>query len=143
LRRGEFLGCYRKIHTNERVLTPGLETPTFRAGEVRFGINICNDANYSETALKTARAGAQILFYPLNNFLPRAVADEWRPKSPVNLVNRAMETRCWVVSSDVVGEANGWLSYGCTKIVSPRGEIISQAPEGETAVVMAELPLPQ
>ena len=143
LRDGELLGCYRKIHTNERVLTPGVETPTFSTGDVRFGINICNDANYPETALRTARGGVQVLFYPLNNFLPRAVADEWQPKSSVNLVNRGVETGCWVVSSDVVGEADGWLSHGCTMIVSPRGETINRAPEGETATVMAELPFLQ
>jgi 5-aminopentanamidase len=139
VRDGELLGCYRKIHTNERALTPGVETPTFVTGDVRFGINICNDANYPETALRTTQGGVQVLFYPLNNFLRRAVADEWRPKSPVNLVNRAMETGCWVVSSDVIGDADGWLSHGCTMIVSPRGEVINRAPEGETTTVMAEL----
>jgi 5-aminopentanamidase len=143
VRDGKLLGCYRKIHTNERALMPGVETPTFVVGDVRFGINICNDANYPETALRTAQGGAQVLFYPLNNFLPRVVADEWRPKSPINLINRAEETGCWVVSGDVVGEADGWFSHGCTMIVSPRGEVINKAPEGEAAFVMAELPFLQ
>lgn len=140
IRAGELIGCYRKIHANEKALSPGTDVPIFEPGGMRFGINICNDANYPELALQTAEAGAQILFYPLNNFLPRAVAETWRPKSPENLVARARETGCWVVSSDVVGEANGWLSYGCTLIVSPQGEIVGRAPESVANIVIADLP---
>ncbi len=139
VRSGELLGCYRKIHTNERALSPGTELPIFVAAGTRFGVNICNDANHPELALRTARAGAQILLYPLNNFLPRAVAETWRPKSPANLAARALETGCWTVSSDVVGEANDWLGYGCTVIVSPQGEIVARVPEGEAGVVIAAI----
>ena len=140
IRAGELIGCYRKTHANEKALSPGTDVPIFEVGEMRFGINICNDANYPELALQTAAAGAQTLFYPLNNFLPRAIAETWRPKSPDNLVARALETGCWVVSSDVVGEANDWFSYGCTLIVSPQGEIVARAPESVANVVIADLP---
>lgn len=140
IRAGELIGCYRKIHANEKALSPGTDVPTFEVNEIRFGINICNDANYPALALRTAEAGAQVLFYPLNNFLPRAIAETWRPKSPENLVARARETGCWVVSSDVVGEANNWLSYGCSLIVSPQGEIVARAPESVANVVIADLP---
>ncbi len=140
MRSGALIGCYRKIHANEKALSPGTDVPIFEASGMRFGINICNDANYPELALQTAAVGAKILFYPLNNFLPRAIAETWRPKSFENLVARARETGCWVISSDVVGEANDWLSYGCTMIVSPQGEIVAHAPEFVTSVVIADLP---
>jgi hypothetical protein len=48
--RGRVTGVYRKIHPaiRQSVYKSGSETPVFRAGELTFGIVICNDSNYPE-----------------------------------------------------------------------------------------------
>ena len=81
----------------------------FELDGLRFGINICNDANFAVPALRLSGQGAELLCYPLNNLLLPATADKWRGKSVENLRQRALDTGCWVVSSDVVGEHAGKL----------------------------------
>ena len=107
-------------------------TPSFEVSDWRvLGINICNDANYSNAALNISRQrGARLLCYPLNNMLSPATANRWRHRSVANLQQRAIETGCWVVSSDVVGTHRDKMSYGCTCIVRPDGVVVQRAIEG-------------
>ncbi len=101
------------------------------------------DSRYPEIlrgyANQLAKQGAKILFYPLNNFLPKNIADKWRLKSPDNLQKRAQENGCWVVSSDVVGSERERMSYGCTQIVSPLGKVVAFVPELKQGFVCASL----
>src|ERR1017187_10024819 len=85
------------------------------------------------------RAGRLCFCYPLNNVLPPATAQRWRERSIGNLLSRARETGCWVVSSDVVGVCGGQVSFGCTAIVSPAGEIRARVPEGRTGRILLDL----
>jgi 5-aminopentanamidase len=77
--------------------------------------------------------------YPLNNILPVTIADQWREKSPANLKARALETGCWVVSSDVTGAYGDRMSHGCTQIVAPDGRVVASVPEGETGFITHEI----
>jgi 5-aminopentanamidase len=138
--RERVLGCYRKIHTNERHLKPGFDLPVFDVNATRFAVSICNDANFPELALRGAQLGAQLLLYPLNNILSVAIADQWREKSPANLKARAVETGCWVISSDVTGAYGDRVSHGCTQVVAPDGRVIAVVPEGETGFITHEIP---
>jgi 5-aminopentanamidase len=138
--RGRMLGCYRKVHTNERHLKPGSELPIFEVNAAKFAVNICNDANFPELALRGARFGAQLLLYPLNNVLPVAIADQWREKSSANLKARAIQTGCWVISSDVTGAYGDCVSHGCTQVVAPDGRVIAAVPEGQTGFITHEIP---
>lgn len=132
LRGGALLGRYRKHHPNERAFAAGHDVPVWSAGDgLSFGVNICNDANFPQTAQRVADAGARVLCYPLNNMLPPDVAERWRERSPENLRLRALQTGCWVVSSDVVGRSGPLYSHGCTRIVGPDGETVAAVPEGE------------
>ncbi len=136
--QGKLLGCYRKTYPNGKYFLAGESYPVFIRGTT-FGINICNDANYPYAANQLAKQGAKILFYPLNNFLPKNIADKWRLKSPDNLQKRAQENGCWVVSSDVVGSERERMSYGCTQIVSPLGKVVAFVPELKQGFVCASL----
>jgi 5-aminopentanamidase len=137
--RGRVLGCYRKIHTNERHLKPGSELRVFERDDARFAVNICNDANFPELAARGQELGAQILLYPLNNILPMTIADQWREKSPANLKARALETGCWVISSDITGAYGDRKSHGCTQIVAPDGRVVAAATEGEIGFITHEI----
>jgi predicted amidohydrolase len=141
MREGRLLGIYAKTHPNEPGFDTGSAYPVFTTHNWPFGINICNDANFPDAALSISRQGARLLCYPLNNMLLPKNATKWRSRSVSNLQARAVETGCWVVSSDVVGPHGNQMSYGCTCIVSPNGDVVTRAPEEAEAAVLFDLSL--
>jgi 5-aminopentanamidase len=136
---GQLLGKYRKTHPNEGCFVAGLEYPVFAVTGQVFGINICFDANFPEAAQHIASQGAKLIVYPLNNALPVNIADRWREKSPENLRLRAVETGCYVVSSDVCGVTENQISYGCTQIFSPDGQILAAVSEMSEGVAVWDI----
>jgi predicted amidohydrolase len=141
LRAGQVTGVYAKVHPNENGVQAGDEMPVFAVDGSRFAVNICNDANDPALAHWARRGGASVLCYPLNNVLPPATAEQWRQRSLGNLIARARETGCWVISADVAGPCGSQVSLGCTAMVSPAGEIKARVPEGETGQVLLDLSL--
>lgn len=141
IRQGELLGKYRKVHLFEENFKSGEEYPIFTVSGITFGINICYDARFTEGAAELAAQGAKVIFYPLNNKLPITKAEAYRDKHIPNLIARAKESGCWVVSSDVVHKSDSHLGYGCTAIVSPEGEVVARAAELESNVLSAEVVL--
>lgn len=138
IENGQLIGKYHKAHLNEEKYTAGKAYPVFIKKGVRYGINICNDANFPASAAELKNRGAEIIFYPLNNQLPIKVASEWKEKSRENLINRARENNCWVVSSDVVCEDETEISYGCSLIVDPTGAILKNAAELQEELIFIE-----
>lgn len=139
IRQGRLLGRYAKAHPNEAAFEAGTDFPLFVTDGWPFGINICNDANFPDTALRVSRQGAKLLCYPLNNMLGPATAERWRERGLVNLKQRAVETGCWVASSDVVGRNGDLISYGLTCIVRADGEVVARVPEREEGVALFDL----
>jgi 5-aminopentanamidase len=137
---GSVIGRYAKAYPNEPGVLAGAHFPTFERSMIRYGINICNDANYRDAAWRVADQCASLILYPLNNMLPRRTAARWREKSVTNLVARAQETGCWVASADVIGQADDLLSYGCTLIVRPDGEIVGRVSEGLEGATVFDVP---
>lgn len=137
---GALRGVYAKTHPNEPGFDAGAGYPVFDLGGWRYGINICNDANFPEAARAIGEQGAGLLCYPLNNMLRPAVAEAWRSRSLDNLQARARETGCWVASADVVGAHEGRTAHGCTCIVSPGGEVVARVAEGAEGVAVFDLP---
>ncbi|MFZ6654616.1 carbon-nitrogen hydrolase family protein [Undibacterium sp. TJN19] len=139
IRQGEILGVYSKSHPNEAAFTAGLDFPVFEVRNWRFGINICNDANFAAPARRLGEQGASLLCYPLNNMLLPATADKWRQKSLENLQQRAIDTGCWVISADVVGQHGEQIAHGCTCLFSPDGQVRLRVAEGQEGVVVADI----
>lgn len=140
IRRGKLLGTYAKQYPNERGVVAGTASPVFDRAGFSFGINICNDANYPECAMILRQQGAGLMCYPLNNMLAPATAEKWRSKSLDNLRQRAIDTGCWVASSDVVGRHEDKISHGCTCIVAPDGSIVARVAEGKAGVIVFDIP---
>ncbi|GAA0338189.1 hypothetical protein GCM10009087_55840 [Sphingomonas oligophenolica] len=140
VQRGRIIGGYSKAHPNEERIAPGNAFPIFECAPRRFGINICNDANHPHAAQAVADAGAALICFPLNNLLPPDVAERWRERHIANLVARARQTGCWILSADAAGEQGGLVGYGCTALVSPDGDVVAQAREGIDDVVVHDLP---
>ncbi len=141
IKKGTLIGRYRKTHPNERIFHAGSDYPIFTLEGFSFGINICHDANYPDAAQQVAQAGAQAISYPLNNHLPAKVAEKWRKKHLENLVNRAKDTKCWIISSDVFAKEEASLAYGCTAVVNPAGHVISQVAELTEGVISCSISL--
>ncbi|MDY7526303.1 carbon-nitrogen hydrolase family protein [Sphingomonas sp. 10B4] len=140
IEEGQIAGRYAKVHPNEPGVTAGSDFPTFVRSAIRYGINICNDANHADPAEQIARQGAELILYPLNNMLPPVTAERWREKSLANLVDRAQQTGCWIASSDVTGASEGLLSYGCTAIVAPDGHVVARVPELSGGAAVYDVP---
>jgi predicted amidohydrolase len=139
IRCGKILGIYAKSHPNEAGFKAGEDFPVFDLLGWRYGINICNDANFPEAALKISSRGANLVCYPLNNMLSLPVANKWRSKSIENLQARAIDTACWVISSDVVGAYKDKISYGCTSVVRPDGSVVMSVPEGMEGAALYDI----
>jgi predicted amidohydrolase len=138
---GAVVGRYAKAHPNEPGVSAGRDCPVFERAGLRYGINICADANHPATAQRLADAGAALICYPLNNMLPVANADRWRERSVANLQARARQTGCWVAAADVTGAGDGVVSHGCTMIVAPDGGVMVRVEEGREGVAMFDVPL--
>jgi 5-aminopentanamidase len=139
IERGRVLGLYRKQHLIESAFSPGRESPVFERSGVRYGVNICYDANFPEAAIALAAGGAKAIFYPLNNNLPHATAQKWRSRHVEILSARARECSAWVISADVVERSATTTGYGCTAIVGPGGQVVERCPELTTGRIRAVL----
>jgi predicted amidohydrolase len=139
IQNGKLLGKYRKVHLFEENFKSGEEYPVFTVSGITFGINICYDARFTEGAAELAAQGAKVIFYPLNNRLPTEKAVKYRDKHTPNLIDRAKEAGCWVVSSDVVHESEDYMGYGCTAIVSPEGRVVDEVTQLQTGLIVIAL----
>lgn len=135
IRQGQLLGKYQKVHLFETNFQPGVDQPVFTVDELTFGVNICYDARFADGADELARKGAQAIFYILNNRLSREKANAYRDRHIPNLAQRAIETGCVVVSSDVIAQDKATLGYGCSAIVDAQGAVIRRVPELSTGMV--------
>lgn len=128
VRHGRLLGCYRKMNlvSGERVFSVGNGYPVFEVDGVVFGINICNDLNFPESAKAVVDQKAKLLICPCNNMMGRANAERWEHRHNEIRSKRAVETNMWLISSDVTGTFGRRLAYGPTAIIAPDGSVLSQ-----------------
>jgi 5-aminopentanamidase len=127
--RGKVVGLYRKIHPaiRQSVYAAGSQTPVFRAGELTFGVVICNDSNYPELARLMTAQGATALFVPTNNSLPNERACPKLNAAARNAdITLAVENRIWVIRADVAGRDERLACYGASEIVNPGGNVVRQ-----------------
>jgi len=139
IRQGKILGIYRKVHLFEHNFHPGKSYPIFTVDGLSFGINICYDARFSEGAIQLSKQGAKVIFYPLNNRLPIEKAVSYHDKHVPNLVERAKESGCWVISSDVIAQDSTHTGFGYTTITTPQGKTIDYVPELSGGMIVTEI----
>ncbi|MFZ3008078.1 MAG: carbon-nitrogen hydrolase family protein [Phenylobacterium sp.] len=142
LRDGKLVGRYRKTHLlpGEACFTPGTAAPAFEAGGVRFGINICYDTNFADTARAVAATGAALLVCPANNMMARPTAEHWRDRHNPARADRCRETGLWLISADVTGEREGRIAWGPTAVLNPQGEVVAQLPLDQPGLLVFEVP---
>ena len=143
VKQGKLLGRYRKsnLTPGESVFEPGDDYPLFQVDGLRFGINICFDLNFPETAKAVADQGADLLVCPCNNMMGLKAAETWKFKHNEIRAQRTIETGLWLISSDVTGEQNGRVSYGPTAVINPAGVVVAQVPLMEAGFVYQDIPI--
>lgn len=131
---GQFLGVFGKDHP---VVFAGETSPTRGTYPVydtplgRIGTIICYDLDFTDTARRITRNGAQLILVPSHDWPQIAT------KHYTHLVFRAVENRVSLVKSDNSGNDS--------VIIDPYGRIIASAitPGGDRngQIVMADVPL--
>jgi predicted amidohydrolase len=141
VRGGRVVGRYRKTHLTggESVFTAGDDYPIFQCNGLRFGINICYDAQFAPAAAAVAAGGAQVLLLPAQNMMGREKAFRWQSRHNEIRAQRVRETGLWLVSADVTGERDDRLALGPTCVLDPSGQVVAQVPTGSVGMVAADI----
>ncbi len=129
---------YRKVHLFNREkewFDPGDSPfPVLDLAGARVGIMICWDWRFPEAARTLALAGAQVIAHPSNLVLPHCQAA---------MVTRALENRVFVATVNRIGRetrAGSDLTFtGGSRIVSPDGLVLSDAPARSASVDVIEI----
>ena len=133
------IGIYRKIHLfNEETVhfTPGSEGFfTFDLKGVKIGVLVCFDHMFPEAARSLALQGVQIVCHPSNLVLPEYGQLTSRVRSLENRMYWILANR-W--GTEKVGEKS--LTFtGCSQVVNPRGQILSQAEAAADDISVVEI----
>ncbi len=141
IEEGQLIGSYRKIHLlpGERIFRPGTSCPVFQAGGLKFGINICFDTQFPETAAAVAAQGARLIVCPANNMMRRDNAEKWKHRHNEIRACRAKETGLWLISSDVTGIRGDSVAFGPTCVINPDGCVVAQVPLMEVGMAVAKI----
>ncbi|KAI9168293.1 Omega-amidase nit3 [Blastocladiella emersonii ATCC 22665] len=141
---GTLLDVHRKVHLfdidvpgkitfqESKVLSPGDKITVVPTPYGRLGVGICYDIRFPELALAMARAGqADVLVYP-GAFNMTTGPLHWELLARA----RAVDNQVYVaVCSPARDEAAGYVAWGHSAIVDPRGQVVAAADEKEGVVV--------
>lgn len=140
--RGRLVGAYRKTHLvpGEALFHKGSDYPVLELRGLRYGINICYDAQFAEAAASVAAQGARLLLLAAQNMMRRQAAERWKDLHNSIRRERVRETGMWLASADVTGERGAdRVGYGPTCVINPDLEIVARVPLMETGMAVAEI----
>jgi predicted amidohydrolase len=128
---------YRKIHLYDSfgfresdTLAAGPTAPvTTRIGDFRAGLMTCYDLRFPELARALAADGMDVLVIPSAWVAGPGKVMQWQTL----LRARAIENVCWVVAAAQPGPRYS----GHSMVVSPTGEVVVEAGDGEEVLAVA------
>jgi len=133
---GALVAVYRKIHlfdvkapdreyVESRIVAPGREVVTAKAGAATLGLSVCYDLRFPELYRLLALRGAEVLAVPAA-FTLQTGKDHWE----LLLRARAVENQAYVVAPAQWGQkADGRWTYGRSMIVDPWGTVLATCPD--------------
>lgn len=146
---GDIQARYDKIHlcdahlpTGEEykesaLYTPGTKAVVTKVNDITLGMTICRDLRFGRMFRALGRNGAQVITMPAA-WLEGTGRLHWE----VLLRARAIESGCYIVAPDQVGEhAGGRRTYGHSMIVNPWGEIVARSDIDGEDVLVADIDL--
>jgi predicted amidohydrolase len=129
---GVLVATYRKIHLfgfqgGETVLmSAGDELVVVDTPLGATGLATCYDLRFPELFRALVAGGANSVI--ISSGWPRTRIHHW----DVLTQARAIEDQAWVLACNEVGEQPGVVLGGHSRVISPQGEVVAQAEEGET-----------
>ena len=131
---GEHLCTYRKLHLFAResnwFTRGGKEPPVFKFQDNRYGIMICYDWAFPETARILALKDAQVILHPSNLILTFCQNA---------MVTRSLENGVFTATANRIGYERGLAFTGRSQITGTRGEIIARASQSKTELAWADI----
>ncbi|KAJ3352052.1 Carbon-nitrogen hydrolase [Allomyces javanicus] len=140
---GTLLDIHRKAHLfdidvpgkitfkESLVLSPGPKITTVPTPLGTLGIAICYDIRFPELSLAMSRAGADVLIFP-GAFNMTTGPLHWELLARA----RAVDNQCYVaLCSPARDEGAGYVAYGHSMVVDPRGTVVVDAGASEGTVV--------
>lgn len=133
------LQVYRKTHLPvlgvDRYVLRGSALLPFAADGYRLGTLVCYDLRFPEAARLLMLKGAEVLALPTN-------WPEGAETSPDFITRaRAWENRVWLLAANRIGVERGNRFLGRSQIVSPAGQVVSEAGPEEEALLLHNLDL--
>ncbi|MGW7412565.1 nitrilase-related carbon-nitrogen hydrolase [Streptomyces sp. NPDC054863] len=150
---GALLHAHRKLYLpnylaweERKHVSPGqsLKAYDLPGGRGRAATLICNDAWQPVLPWIAVQDGAEVVVVPANSAAsldPEAMDTGLYWDSLLSYTARMLQ--CWVVFVNRVGSENGASFWGGSRVVDPRGMVVAQAPKWETALVTADLSVPE
>jgi len=132
---------YRKLHlapNEESAYSQGNELPTYRYGDMTFGIQLCYDTHFPEVTTILTLKGMEILFLPYAS--PRETPKEKRDRWLRYLSARAYDNSIFVVACNQVGCSGKGVTFpGVALILDPKGRIMAEACGDVETIAIADL----
>ena len=131
LNEPEFYDKTHLFRKEREIFQAGNRLRTFKVGNITVGVFICYEVGFPEIARTLALQGSEIFVVPFAFASERATIYELATRS------RALENGTFLVSACQTGK--GFFNfYGHSRIVSPTGEVLSDAGNAE-GVIMTEI----
>jgi predicted amidohydrolase len=114
---------------------PGEDIPVFETPLGRIGIEICYDNSFPEVSRTLTLKGAELIVN-----ISAAVAgfeDHWTK----HLYVRSSENVVWFLHVSIVGLQRHFETFGWSRLFSPKGEVVFEAPHGQEAVAVTRIDL--
>ncbi len=144
---GEIAARYDKIHMfdvslengeswrESRIYHPGAEAVVVETPLVKVGLSICYDVRFPHLYRAMAQAGAEVLCVPAA-FTRQTGRAHWKTL----LTARAIECGAFVIAAAQGGvHEDGRETFGHSLIISPWGDILTEARGDEPCVILAEI----
>jgi predicted amidohydrolase len=121
-------------------MSPGQSLRAFETAYARTATLICNDVWQPALPWLAAQDGAELLLVPTNSTsnLGEGTLDNriyW--ERLLESIGRMQQA--WVVFVNRVGSEEGGEFWGGSRVVDPHGEVVVQAPYGETALISVDI----
>lgn len=144
---GSLLGCTRMMHITdyEGFYEQGYYTPgdtgalVYKTAVGRIGVAICYDRHYPEYLRALALGGADLVVVP-----QAGAMGEWPPGLfEAELRVASFQNGYFMALANRVGAEDMLTFAGGSFVTDPFGRVVAQAPEGEEAVLYADIDLAQ
>lgn len=129
---GEYIGKYRKSHlypAEHAYFRAGSEFPIFQVCGVNIGTATCYDHAFGEIFRALALQGAEVIV------IPSVVPKNYEYLLDLRTRARAQDNQIFTIAINRVGVEDGIEYCGLSKVVNPRGEVISETKDEETVII--------